>query len=139
MFKIFKTIKKNSTKINELNEKVKNLETENKKLNKIIEDRNIYTAIGMPFTENYDKRIQLLMEARKRGFFDDDNYFVPVDGGWTDTAYFKHHYSSIAWNYGYDEKSDTLRITAIGVKGNFSACRVAIYQDGKWAELKSDK
>ena len=138
MFKIFKTIKENSTKINELNEKVKNLETENKKLNKIIEDRNIYTAIGMPFTENYDKRIQLLMEARKRGFFDDDNY-LPIDGGWTDTAYFKHHYSSIAWNYGYDEKSDALRITAIGVKGNFSACRVAIYQDGKWAELKSDK
>jgi len=139
MFKIFRTIKESSIKINELSEKLKNLEEENKKLNKTISDRNIYTAIGMPFTENYDKRIQLFMEARKRGFFDDDNYFTPAGGGWTDTAYFKHHYSPIASNYGYDEKTDTLRMSVIGVKGNFSACRVAIYKEGKWAELKNDK
>ena len=139
MFKIFKTIKESSIKINELSEKLKDLEAENKKLNKTITDRNIYTAIGIPFTENYDKRIQLFMEARKRGFFDDENYFTPVDGGWSDDAYFKHHYSSIASNYGYDEKTDTLRMTVIGVKGNFSACRVAIYKEGKWAELKTDK
>ena len=139
MFKIIKTIKESVVRIDQLNEKQKKLEAENKKLNKTITDRNIYTAIGMPFTENYDKRIQLFMEARKRGFFDDDNYFVPVDGGWTNTTYFKHHYSEIAWNYGYDKETDTLRMTAIGVKGNFSACRVAIYKDGKWAELKTDK
>lgn len=139
MLKIFRIIKENSIKINELSEKLKNLEEENKKLNKTISDRNIYTAIGMPFTENYDRRIQLFMEARKRGFFDDDNYFTPVDGGWSDASYFKHHYSPIASNYGYDEKTDTLRMSAIGVKGNFSACRVAIYKEGKWAELKSDK
>ena len=91
----------------------------------------------MLFTENYDRRIQLLMEARKRGYFDDENYFVPVDG-WSDSAYFKHHYSNIAWNYGYYKDTDSLYITAIGVKGNFSACRVCIYKKGEWAKLESD-
>ena len=139
MLKIFKIIKENSIKINELSEKLEKLDAENTKLNKVIKDRNIYTAIGLPFIENYDKRIQLFMEARKRGFFDDDKYFTPIDGRWYETAYFKHHYSPIASNYGYDEKTDTLRMSVIGVKGNFSACRVAIYKDGKSAELKTDK
>ena len=114
------------------------IKTENANLSKVLNDRNIYSAIGMPFTENYDKRIQLLMEARKRGYFEDDNYFVPVDG-WKDIAYFKHHYSAIASNYGYYKDSDSLHITAIGVKGNFSACRVCIYKKGEWAKLMSDK
>lgn len=138
MFKILKTIKKTSIKINELSKKLKILESENKKIKKIIEDRNIYAAIGIPYSENNDKRIQLFMEARQRGFFNDDNYFIPVDGGWGKKAYFKHHYSSIPSNYGYDKKTKTLKINAIGVKGNISACRVTIYKNGKWAELKSD-
>jgi hypothetical protein len=139
MFKIFKTIKESVVKIDKLSEKLKILEAKNEKLNKNIDDRNIYTAIGIPFIENYDKRIQLFMEARKRGFFDDENYFTPIDGGWSDTTYFKHHYSAVASNYGYDEKTDTLRMSVIGVNGNFSACRVTIYKEGKWAELKTDK
>jgi hypothetical protein len=106
----------------------------------VTEEWNDYLEkLGMPFTENYDKRTQLFMEASNRGFFDDDNYFTPVDNGWTNTAYFKHHYSPIASNYEYDEKTETLRISAIGVKRNFSSCRVAIYKEGKWAELKNDK
>ena len=138
MFKVRKIIKENVIKINELNENLKNLGEENKKLNKIIKDRNIYMAIGMPFTENYDRRIQLFMEARKRGFFEDDNYFTPIGDGWSNTAYFKHHYSPIASNYGYDEETDTLRMSAIGVKENFSACRVIIYKKGNWATLLND-
>ena len=139
MFKIFKTIKDSSIKIKELSKKVEFLESENSKLIKLIEDRDIYTSIGLPFTENYDKRIQLLTEARKRGFFDEENYFIPIDGMWGKTSYFKHHYSNIAWNYGYDKKEDSLRITVIGVKGNVSAGRVCIYKNGEWAELMSDK
>ena len=79
------------------------------------------------------------MEARKRGFFDEENYFVPIDDNWSKTAYFKHNYSDIAYNYGYNEKDDSLRIPSIGVKGNFSAGRVCIYKNGEWAELMSDK
>jgi len=138
MFKFLKIIKDSLAKIIELQKEIIVIKTENANLSKALNDRNIYNAIGMPFTENYDKRIQLLMEARKRGYFEDDNYFVPVDG-WKDTAYFKHHYSGIASNYGYYEDSDSLHITAIGVKGNFSACRVCIYKKGEWAKLTSDK
>lgn len=136
MLKIIKTIKESAEKINALIDKVNNIERNNTKLSKVIEDRNIYTAIGIPFPENYyDKRIQLLIEARKRGYFADNNYFVPIGDGWSETSYFKHYYSNIASSYGYDEEDDSLRIPVIGVKGNFSSCRICIYKNGEWAKL----
>lgn len=131
--KIFR--KKIKEQLNLLTEQLANLKNENNKLSKIVEDRNIYTAIGMPYVENYDKRIILLMEANQRGFFNDENYFIPVDGEWSDSAYFKHHYSDIAYNYGYDKDDDSLRVPVIGIKGNISVGRVCIYKNGIWSSI----
>lgn len=133
MFKIFKKVKKQAAEIDILNKKLRNLQTEIDILNKTIKNINIYNAIGTPIES--DRCAELLIEARKKGFFNKDSYFKPLDDGWSENAYFKHNYSSISCNYEYNKETDTLKIPAIGVEDNFSMCRVSIYKNGKWAKI----
>lgn len=138
MFKILKIVKESIYKLNILEHQMKELSESNGKIIKKLKDMSVYSAIGMPLTENYDKHIQLLIEAKNRGYFNEKNYFTSIDGDCSNNSYFKHHYSSIASNYDYYEKLDNLMIPVIGVRGNFSACRISIYKNGKWAKIMCD-
>ena len=97
--------------------------------------KEFFTAIGMPYVEESNKRLILLVEAKNRGFFDINNCFAPVKGAWGDNAFFTHHYSNIVDNYCYAKSTDTLCIPAIGVKGNMSFGNIHIYANGKWSNL----
>jgi len=148
MFKLFKTIKNNSAQIVELKNEIAELKNDNAKL---VETLVTYNAIGIPFVTDYDKRTRLLIEARNRGYFDEENnfsgiYTSPIKSGiytspikFKDRAYFKHFYSNIASSYEYDEESDSLYIPGIGVKNNFSAGGTCIYKDGVWSKIKKSK
>lgn len=86
------------------------------------------------FKNNSSKRVQLLMRAKEKGFFDNNNHFTPFN--WGGDGVFKHNSSNILYNYGYDEKNDTLRIPATGDKGNG---RVIIYQNGVFCPIYKTK
>ncbi len=134
MFNFIKKIKDNLKKVDELQKEVDILKIENTKMFNYISDKHIYDAIGIPYVSILDKKTLLLIEARKRGYFEDNNYYVPIVNK-NGTSYFKHRYSNIACNYRYHESDDSLYIPSIGVKDNFSAGVVCIYIKGEWAEI----
>lgn len=143
MLKIFRDIKWCIKHIEDLDGDVKDLQEKNKELHLLLKENSIYAAIGTTIISDNDpnlrKRLNLLQEAKRRGFFEEDSYFVPVTSGWDSTAFFKHHYNDIASNYWYSEKSNSLRIPGIGVKGNFSACTVCIFEQGDWSKVLKDE
>ena len=141
MLNIFKTVNNLIKTVHKLSDKAIILEKENEKITKILKNNAVFDAIGIPYSNEIsystacDQRILLLIEARKRGYFDNNKYFNSGDDMWKDTAYFKHHYSNIADAYRYWEDSDSLHIPVIGIKQNISACCLCIYKQGKWARI----
>lgn len=135
MLKLLRQIKYNTSDIKLLIDEIHTLRSQIAVLEKASNDRLTYDIIGMPFSHNFGKREYLLMQAKKRGFFDDRCQFSPIGTPWS-KASFKYHYSNIAASYRYDSVTDTLYIPAIGVDGNISAGTVPVYSRGIWADLK---
>lgn len=119
-FKEYKDLTNN--KINALETKVENV-----LISRILNNTEAFKA-------NSSKRVQLMVEAKEKGFFDENVYFTPFD--WDGNGVFCHSESDILSNYGYDEEYDVLRIPAIGNKGKG---RVAIYKNGKFAPIYQTK
>jgi len=130
---------KNSKTLNEVISRLDKMENDINNLSKSIKNINnykIFDIIGYQNSNNL--HFKLLAEAKSRGFFEPNNYFVPVDG-WKDTAYFKHDPSNCPSNYCYYVEKDILHIPVIGIRGNFSWASVSIYKAGKWAEVYTNE
>ena len=96
---------------------------------------SVYYAIGrLGYVHHFphNKLISLLLEAKSRGYFDDDKIFNTKG---CETAWFKHHFSDCHESYRVFEGS--LFIPAIGVGNNFSVGGHCIYSDGKWSTVKN--
>jgi hypothetical protein len=136
--KIFKIFRNNrldlyDVKFSNIETEILKLKSENKMLRESIDDINIFNVIGLPVYDTTDRRLTLLREAKKRGFFDEFNYFIDSKG-----FKYKHNYSNISDNYRYWSEKDTLSIPFIGKGGdNCSAGCMPIYTNGQWLEVKT--
>lgn len=98
-------------------------------------ESEICRAIGKSLPMEYDddsKLIELLNEARERGYFDKDKVWNTVKNNTPDGGYYKHSESDVLSSYWYYVDNDSLHIPMIGVLDTFSSGTIQIYEKGEW-------
>jgi hypothetical protein len=138
-------------KIKELNEVIDALINKSQRLDIEIQNLNsevnsykeglIRSAIGFPDKES--KRLDLLRQARDKGFFDYNSVFTSAGYSPEQGGLYRHNSSGSLSNYRLfvDCKSGevSLSIPAIGVGDNFSCGGCVIYSRGVWATVVKNK
>ena len=136
MLRYRKIIKDNQKEISFLRKEIGRLEGKMDGIKtKLYKDVEIFSAAGLRFSIQESRHLELLNEAKGKGYFRHNMCFQPI-GAKEDWGFFTHKYSDISDNYRYSKENNSLWIPAIGVRGNFSCHLVCIYESGKWANIE---